>query len=190
MAAPPELMIAQMDAVGVDKAVLYQGHVYGRLNDFLADCARRYPDRMVAVAQIPEAYGDQPEQLDEVRRAARSLGLKGLYFEIEHFRIVGSSAAVDDRRFDPLWEELTGLGMVLVWDIGRYLEPADHLKQLGRVRRIIERFPRMICILKEAQIIIKQWRGHYNTKKPHSALGYSPPAPEAIVPMDQRPVMH
>ena len=25
MAAPPELMIAQMDAVGVDKAVLYQG---------------------------------------------------------------------------------------------------------------------------------------------------------------------
>ena len=44
--------------------------------------------------------------------------------------------------------------------------------------------------LKEAQIIIKQWRRHYNTKRPHSALGYRPPAPEAIVPMDQEPVMH
>ncbi|HJN87965.1 MAG TPA: IS3 family transposase [Dehalococcoidia bacterium] len=44
--------------------------------------------------------------------------------------------------------------------------------------------------LKEAQIIIEQWRCHYNTKRPHSALGYRPPAPEAIVPMDQRPVMH
>ena len=44
--------------------------------------------------------------------------------------------------------------------------------------------------LREAQIIIESWRKHYNTKRPHSALGYRPPAPEAIVPMDQRPTMH
>jgi putative transposase len=44
--------------------------------------------------------------------------------------------------------------------------------------------------LKEAQIIIEQWRRHYNTVRPHSALGYRPPAPESIVLMDQRPVMH
>ena len=44
--------------------------------------------------------------------------------------------------------------------------------------------------LKEAQIIIEEWRKHYNTKRPHSALGYRPPAPETIVPLDQKPVMH
>ncbi|MEB8389466.1 integrase core domain-containing protein, partial [Rhodobacteraceae bacterium KMM 6894] len=44
--------------------------------------------------------------------------------------------------------------------------------------------------LREAQIIIERWRNHYNTKRPHSALGYRPPAPEAIAPMDQRPIMH
>ena len=44
--------------------------------------------------------------------------------------------------------------------------------------------------LREAQIIIERWRNHYNTKRPHSALGYRPPAPEAIVPMDQRLIMH
>ena len=44
--------------------------------------------------------------------------------------------------------------------------------------------------LKEAQIIIEQWRRHYNTKRPHSALGYRSPVPEAIVPMDRRLVMH
>ncbi len=43
---------------------------------------------------------------------------------------------------------------------------------------------------REAQILIEQWRKHYNTKRPHSALGYRPPAPEIIIPMDQRPVMH
>ena len=43
---------------------------------------------------------------------------------------------------------------------------------------------------REAQIIIKSRRNHYNTKRPLSALGYRPPAPETIVQMDQRPIMH
>ncbi len=39
--------------------------------------------------------------------------------------------------------------------------------------------------LKEAQIIIEQWRKHYNTIRPHSALGYRPPAPETIVTLQE-----
>ena len=34
--------------------------------------------------------------------------------------------------------------------------------------------------LAEARIIIEGWRQHYNTKRPHSSLGYKPPAPAAI----------
>ncbi len=33
--------------------------------------------------------------------------------------------------------------------------------------------------LKEAQTVIEAWRRHYNTIRPHSALGYRPPAPQA-----------
>ncbi len=36
--------------------------------------------------------------------------------------------------------------------------------------------------LKEAQVLIERWRHHYNTVRPHSALGYTPPAPQTIVP--------
>ena len=32
--------------------------------------------------------------------------------------------------------------------------------------------------LKEAQVVIESWRRYYNTVRPHSALGYRPPAPE------------
>ncbi len=32
--------------------------------------------------------------------------------------------------------------------------------------------------LKEAQILIEAWRRHYNAIRPHSALGWRPPAPE------------
>lgn len=33
--------------------------------------------------------------------------------------------------------------------------------------------------LKEAQILTERWRQEYNTQRPHSALGYRPPAPVA-----------
>lgn len=36
--------------------------------------------------------------------------------------------------------------------------------------------------LKEAQEVIEKWRIHYNTRRPHSALGYRPPAPLTIAP--------
>jgi len=44
--------------------------------------------------------------------------------------------------------------------------------------------------LREAQILIERWRHHYNTVRPHSALGYRPPAPESMMAIDQRPTMH
>jgi transposase InsO family protein len=34
--------------------------------------------------------------------------------------------------------------------------------------------------LKEAQILIEAWRRHFNTKRPHSSLGYRPPTPETL----------
>ena len=34
--------------------------------------------------------------------------------------------------------------------------------------------------LYEAKVMIERWRVQYNTIRPHIALGYRPPAPEAI----------
>jgi transposase InsO family protein len=34
--------------------------------------------------------------------------------------------------------------------------------------------------LKEAKIIIGLWRKHYNSVRPHSSLGYQPPAPQTL----------
>jgi putative transposase len=35
--------------------------------------------------------------------------------------------------------------------------------------------------LKEAGIVIEEWRCHYNRIRPHSSLGYRPPAPEVVL---------
>ena len=39
--------------------------------------------------------------------------------------------------------------------------------------------------LNEAQILKERWRVEYNARRPHSALGYRPSAPQAILPKQQ-----
>ena len=42
---------------------------------------------------------------------------------------------------------------------------------------------KIFTTLIEAKMLIEQWRQEYNHVRPHSALGYQPPAPEAIMPV-------
>ena len=55
----------------------------------------------------------------------------------------------------------------------------EHHEQAG-----IGEFPEREAFdtLLEAKVLIERWRQHYNTIRPHSALGYRPPAPEALQP--------
>ena len=76
-----------------------------------------------------------------------------------------------------------------------YIEPGSPWEN-GYCERFNARFRdellngEMFYSLKKAQILIETWRIHYNTVKPHSSLGYRPPAPESIARIDQRPTMH
>ena len=42
----------------------------------------------------------------------------------------------------------------------------------------------------EARVLIEQWRREYNTIRPHSSLGYRPPAPEAYAGLPGIPLLH
>ncbi len=48
----------------------------------------------------------------------------------------------------------------------------------------------MFNTLAEAKVLIEQWRVHYNTLRPHSSLGYRPPAPELIASGLDTPGLH
>ena len=66
----------------------------------------------------------------------------------------------------------------------------------GYCERFIGRFrdellnKQLFYRLRETQIIIQEWRKHYNIKKSHSALGHRPIPIENIITMDQRPIMN
>jgi hypothetical protein len=76
----PEMLLEQMDAAGVDRAVVCPAHehitVYNREgNDYILDAVRRYPDRLIGFATVNPWYGQGA--VDELRRALGE-GLRGL----------------------------------------------------------------------------------------------------------------
>ena len=141
MAWPLEHMLAHMDWVGVDKAVLYQGHIYGRLNDYLADCVKKWPDRFVALAQIEELRASEESQLNDLRHSIRVLGLKGLYFEVPQ------RPSIDDERFFPLWDEMLDLKVPLVLELGRPSTAEQYLEVVSRTAKVMKKFSDLRAII-------------------------------------------
>jgi putative transposase len=45
--------------------------------------------------------------------------------------------------------------------------------------------PEIFYSMKELRVLAERWRVHYNTVRPHSSLGYRPPAPEAWLTNDK-----
>ena len=148
MTAPPELMIAYMDYLGVDMAILQHDHIYGSLNEILSDCTKRYPDRFLPLAQIREWEADQEVQLERLEHAVGKLGLKGLYFEVEALAFTGWVDHLDDNKFEPLWETVRRLGIPVFWYLytshrDRY---SNYLEQVVRLDRWAKSHPDIRCV--------------------------------------------
>ena len=149
MTAPPELMLAHMDYIGVDKAVLQNGHPYGRLNDYFAQCIQRYPGRFIGLAQVDETKADTPEEMADLHRSVYERGLRGLYYETNAFFLTGYRDHFDDPRFAPFWDEVRRLGLVVFMDLRAVPLPtaANYLEQIRRLDRWLQRYPEVPTVL-------------------------------------------
>jgi predicted TIM-barrel fold metal-dependent hydrolase len=136
MESPAEFMLQQMARAGVDRAVLQNARLYGRLNDYFADAVRAYPDRFIGLADIDESQAHTEVELAGLRSAVREQGLRGLYYANRALIRTGYSRSFDDRLFDPLWETVRSLGIPVFWEIVGVPDPnnPDHL--LGEIQRL------------------------------------------------------
>ena len=80
-------------------------------NDFVADCVARHPDAFIGFASV-DPWKDKAARI-ELRRAVTELGLRGLKL---HPSCQGF--APNDRRFYPLYEEVTSLGVPVIFHTG------------------------------------------------------------------------
>ena len=149
MSCSPELMIAQMDYVGVDRAVLQHDRIYGRLDDFLGDCVRRYPDRFVALAQVDEWVGGRNDQLERLRRQVEDLGHSGLFFSTGGFFQDDFRIGVNDPSLNPLWGLVRELGITIHWYAAKLRQPLaeDYLQELREFITWAEAHPQIPSVL-------------------------------------------
>ena len=149
MSSPPEYMVAQMDYVGVDRAVLQHDRIYGRLDDYLSACLRRYPDRFVVLAQVDEWVGGRSDQLDRLKRQVEELGHSGVYFSTGGFFHDDFQSSVNDAELEPLWELVQRLGITVHWYAAKLRLPAaeDYLGELREFFTWAERHPGIPSVL-------------------------------------------
>lgn len=148
--AVPERMIAEMDAAGVDVAVLQSDHVYGaNIAEYYAKAMSRFPNRFIGLAQICEPAADQPVQLERLEHAVHELGCKGLYFSVELFAFDGYTDHIDDSKFEPLWGLVQALGIPVWWylDARRRDRVASFMQYTAEVGRWAERHPDIPSVL-------------------------------------------
>jgi predicted TIM-barrel fold metal-dependent hydrolase len=145
-----EMLIANMDWAGVDKAILLQGPFYGDCNPYVSQALNQYPDRFVGAAYAdpwaPDSQNALLQILDSSAFRAVKLecsvasGLYGIHPEAE----LGSPDLIW------LWEELLKRGMVLVLDLGRV---GSRSYQTGSVYTLARKYPDLkIVIAHLAQI--------------------------------------
>lgn len=150
MESRPERMLAQMQYVGIDKAMLQFAKMYGLTNEYLSDCVRRWPHKFRACAAVDEDQADRPEQIDGLRHAVKGLGLTALYFECNGYGKSNYENHLDDAKYNPFWEEVQSLGIPVLWDIRVAVHRTSHaayMEEVMRLHALIKRFPRIRHVL-------------------------------------------
>ncbi len=146
---PPQMLVAQMDHVGVDRAVLQVNPIMGLLNDYVAECVRQFPDRLLGLVSVREWRIDaEPDtELAEVERAY-ALGLHGLQFIVNARHRHGVLGSWDGPACRAFWDGVTGLGRPILFTIAP-VEPKleSYLEQLRIWGGWLDRYPQANVVM-------------------------------------------
>ena len=113
MSYPAESLVAEMDYAGVDMALLHRTPYLGIGNEFIADCVRRFPDRLQGLAHVEEwlVQTEPDTSIRKLERAIDELGLVGLQFLPDHLPLYGQAEDWAGPGFRPFWDAVAGLGI-------------------------------------------------------------------------------
>ncbi|MBQ7486995.1 MAG: amidohydrolase [Clostridia bacterium] len=131
-------LIRDMDANGIEKAVLLQGNYYGFQNLYTWDAMTRYPQRFAGAAMY-DPYASGKERVRD--HLFRELGFTAVKFELS----IGSGIMgmhPELRLNDPVMVEAidyaANAGQVIILDIGKYGSPSW---QVEAAEMLVRRHP-------------------------------------------------
>lgn len=139
-----DMLIAQMDWAGVDKAVLLQGPFYGDMNAEVALALRTYPERLAGLAYLDPWTDTAKQQFTRIVSENLFCGIKlecscstGLLARHPHARL-------DDPDIAWLWAAMSRRELVLTLDLGAI---GSLSYQTAEVRHIAETYPDLQIVI-------------------------------------------
>jgi L-galactono-1,5-lactonase len=130
-AARAEYFVAEMDAAGVDLAVVVQEYLDGQQNDYCLEAVRRYPERF-CVHALPDFF--QADRVADEAMALFARGFRGLKLSAMHLL---DAIALDDPRLMPIFRHMEACDYVLAVDL------AVSESQAGQMRNVLNFCPQL-----------------------------------------------
>jgi predicted TIM-barrel fold metal-dependent hydrolase len=155
MVASPEFLLAQMDFVGIDKAVLQRAHIYGKLEKYYQRAIKQFPDKFIGLAQIDESIAYEESQVEELVYDINELGLSGLYFEPGTLFKNEFKHNFDDEIYGPFWKEVAALSIPIYSQTDRSL----FIEQMKSWLNVLEKHPQMVLVISlgiPEQVLMKE----------------------------------
>jgi hypothetical protein len=139
----------------VERAVVFPnpnvGDKYPEMNDYIANCVRKYPDRLVGFGRVDPRREDAVEELTRIKNQLFLTGLK-LHPMVECFR-------PDHPFFNRFFQEAGKLGLPILFHTG------DGFSSPALLTKIAKKYPKLPLILghlKEAALnTMKQFDNSY-----------------------------
>lgn len=135
---PPATVVEVMDAVGIDRSVVFAMSTDTRRSiEMAAAAVEQFPDRLIPYAYALPHY-ERPV-IDELREAITHLGFRGIKLHIGECRLT-------DYLADPVFRLAEELGVPCLVDFGGDLATAERLAaDFPRTKLIVAHFGRYLC---------------------------------------------
>ncbi len=151
MSYSPDRLVAEMDYAEVGRALLHRTPYLGIGNDFIAECVRLFPDRLLGLAHVEEwiVAEDPDASVAEVERAVRQGGLSGLQFLTPQLNLYGQRGPWDAPEYLPFWDGFSRLGVPLFISLKGRVDPVrdSYLEEIKTLGRWVERYPDVTVVL-------------------------------------------
>lgn len=139
-----ETLIKLMDESGVDRAVLLQGGNYGFHNDYMAEMAAKYPERLTAVGAI-DPYALYAEEIFD--NLIGNYNFKALKFEISsEWGLSGfhRELKINDASFERLLKKANDIGLTVAFDMGTI---AMQSFDFDSFKELTEKYPNVLFVM-------------------------------------------
>jgi L-fuconolactonase len=152
LAYGPASCVAKLDYAGIDWGLIHVDRVLRQEVGYLAECVRRYPDRLRSMAPVDEpAIRAEPERVArDLETAIRVHGLHAIKFIPEYAYRRGSRDWLDGP-YRTFWDAAAGLGVPVFLTLGAAPGHDDELSgyraELANVARFQARYPELVVSL-------------------------------------------